>query len=85
MTVKFVYLDLPDLISLYPPELSHLLDHYINLFGNFFAKIRSNHICFDQKRLKHSPNINKIIFCHKIVKTKLYANNEVYNNEKFAV
>ena len=37
------------------------------------------------KRPKHQSNIAKIIFYRKIVKTRLYTNNEVCNNKKRAM
>lgn len=51
MIAKFVYLNLQDLIALYMFELKHLLDRCINLYGDFFGKIRSNHRYFDFKHL----------------------------------
>lgn len=83
--VKSVYLNLPDLIALYLLKLKHLLDHYVNLLRDFFDKIGSSHIYFDHKRPKHQPNITKIIFYYKIVKTGLCANNKACNNKKRAL
>ena len=85
MTVKSVYLNLPDLMALYLPELRHLLDHCINLLRDFFDEIGSSHICFDHKRPKHQQDIAEIIFYRKIVKTRLCADNEACNNKKRVV
>lgn len=83
--VKSVYLNLIDLIVLYLLELRNLLYHYINLLRNFFDKIGSSYIYFNYKKPKYQSNIIIIIFYHKIVKTRLCANNKLYNNKKRAV
>lgn len=68
-------------MALHLSKLRHLLDHYINLLEDFFDKIKFIHICFNHKRPKYQPDIIKIIFYYKIVKTGLYTNNKAYNNK----
>lgn len=80
--VKLVYPNLLDSVTLYLPELRHLLTYYINLRRDFFYEIKSSHTCYDHKRPKHQSDIAEIVNYHKIVKTKLCANNKAYNNKK---
>lgn len=72
-------------MALYLPKLRYLLTYYINLRRDFFDKIKSSHTCFNHKKLKHQLDIVDIVIYHKIVKTELWANNEVCNNKNRAV
>ena len=80
--IKFVYLNLLDLLALFLPELTHLLTYYINLYRDFFDRIGSSQTYFDHKRPKHQLNIAEKVVYHKIVITELCANNKAYNNKR---
>ena len=83
--LKFISLNLLDLMVLYLLELTHLLIYYINLRKDLFDGIKSSHACFDHKKPKHQLNIAEIVVYHKIVKTELCANNKACNNKKRVV
>lgn len=63
-------------------ESKHLLDHYINLDGDYFYEIKFSHTYFDYMRPMHQSDIIKIIIYYKIVKKKLLDKNESYNNKR---
>lgn len=66
--IESIFLSLQNLIALYLLKLKYLLDYYINLYSDFFNKIKSSHIYFDHMLLKHQLNIVEIMIYYKIIK-----------------
>ena len=80
--VESVFPSLRNLMVPYLFKLKHLLNHYINLHGNFFDEIKSSHTYFDYMRATHQRNIVEITVYYKIVKKELLDGNEVYNDKR---
>lgn len=83
--LKSVYLSFQSLMVPYLLESKYLLDHYINLYRNFFDKIKSSHTYYDLMQPTLKQGIIEIIFYYKIVKKKLLDKNETYNNKRCVV